>query len=489
MAWRSSVVAAIGLLPVIAGLIFYNRWLSLFPQIEFRTWMWSGVGVKWLFVSLFTDQGAFSRSSTFFVDSATRAVCSVSVHCINEPGVWVILSAGYLLFWLIVRLTNNILGAAIASTLWVLSLPVLDAFAWQATLGDRLAALFGLATIHVGLWAMRYVAWSATGKRVAVANVAVLLPAILTYNSKEISWLLVPSLALLAVALVDGWDPRIVARHLSVLGATTAYAIFRTIDAFILIAGSSTSKSLDFGGDPAHNLKLYIAFLANHQYFTSIPRVLALTALVAVVFAIVRYKSVDPHARLCTRILLWAALSLGGGLIICLFTPFPGPYLLLLPSPFLWVALVALWDTMPLPAGKTRASIGVLVAGAVAAVMLVGLRGVYPLYGETLLWSKNFRNSLPIIARHVPVGARVDFAIGQAPFLAYRFVGTEGQRYIDQFIYPVPGPLVNAEARMWNVSSARAHFSGYSVLFNSAMVVEEIRHGLRVIYRADAGTS
>ena len=192
--------------------------------------MWSGADLKWYLVSAFTNQGAFSRSSPFFADSATKAICGVSIRCINEPGFWTILLASYLLFWLIVRLTGSVVGAAAAATLWVLSLPVLDSFAWQATLGDRMAVLFGLATVHVALWAMRSVSERATIARVAVANVFVLVPAIITYNSKEISWLVLPSLILLAIALVNGWRFSAIARHVSVLIATSVYVAFRTVE-------------------------------------------------------------------------------------------------------------------------------------------------------------------------------------------------------------------------------------------------------------------
>ena len=469
-----------------AGYIFYNRWLDLFPQIEFRTWMWSGVDLKWYLVSAFTNQGAFSRSSPFFVDSATKAICGLSIRCINEPGFWTILLASYLLFWLIVRLTGCIVGAAVAATLWVLSLPVLDGFAWQATLGDRMAALFGLATIHVALSAMRSVGRRATITRVAVANLLVLVPAIITYNSKEISWLVLPSLVILAGALVDGWQPRAIARHASVLILTAVYVAFRTIDAFALIAESSSANSLDFGGDPVHNAKLYLAFLTNRMYLTTIPHLLLLIALAGILFAIFRYRTADPEIKSQIRIMGWAVLSLLGGVVICLFTPYPGPYLLLLPSPFLWIALVALWRSVQVSHGIVRSVVGLGVTAVTTWVMLLGLSGSYTLYGDTLSWSSHFRRSLPVIAHNVPIGAPVDFVIGEAPFLAYRFAGTDGQRYVDQFIYHRTGLLQVAEARMNNVTTLASSFSGYSIVLGNELAVTEILHGSRVLYRAPA---
>ncbi len=133
--WARSSTAAIGLLPVLAGYLFYGRWLDLFPQVEFRTWMLANADLKWFLISAFTHRGAFSRSSSFLADSVTESVCRVSIPCINAPGFWMILLATYLLFWLIVRLTGSVVGAAIAATLWVLSLPVLDGFSWRPAAG------------------------------------------------------------------------------------------------------------------------------------------------------------------------------------------------------------------------------------------------------------------------------------------------------------------------------------------------------------------
>jgi hypothetical protein len=480
---RATELAIVGIIPVIAGYIFYSRWLSLFPQIEFRTWMWSGTGLKWFVVSVFTHQGAFARSSPFVADSVTKAVCGISIRCINEPGFWTILLAGYLLFWLIVRLTDNIFGAVLAATLWVLSVPVLDGFAWQATLGDRLAVLFGLATVHVALSMMRWVTRGATVITVIVANCLVLVPAIITYNSKEISWLVVPSLILLSVALTDDRGLSAIARRASVLLGAGAYSVFRIIDTFVLLGESPGSKSLDFGGAPAHNSNLYIAFLANRVVPGTISHVMLVIVLGAGLTAAFRYRTAGRDVRSQIQIMVWAASSLLGGLVLCLFTPFPGPYLLLFPSAFLWVALVALWNSSRVSHGAMRTMSGLGVAAVGATVMLLGLSGSYGLYGDILAWSRHFSRSLPVIANNVPMGAPTDFVIGGAPFVAYRFVGTNGQRLVDQFIYHKTGLLLAPEARINNVTSLAKSFPGYSVVFGSALDVTEVLHGSQVIYQ------
>lgn len=485
-----AATAAIGLIPVLAGYIFYNRWLDAFPQIEFRTWLWSGADLKWYLVSAFSHQGAFSRSSSFLVDNATRTLCGLSIHCINEPGFWTILLAGYLLFWLIVRLTGSVVGAVFGSTLWMLSLPVLDGFSWQATMGDRLATLFGLASVHVALSGMRWVSSRTTIVRVAVANVALLVPVIITYNSKEISWLVLPSLVLLALALTDGWSLGGIARRASVLVASTAYVVFRTIDTFVLLGESPGSQSLDFGGFPAHNANLYVAYLADRVYPGTISHVLLAIFLAGMLYAVSRYRTATREVRSQIQTMAWAALSLLGGLVLCLFTPAPGTYLMLLPSTFLWIALVALWRSVRISYPVLPPIAGVGLAAATSTVMLVGLSGSYSLYGDMLSWSSNFRRSIPVIARKVPIGAPVDFVIGEAPFLAYRFVGDSGTRVIDEFIYHRGAPLPPAiEADMNNVATLSSSFAGYSIVLGKDMSVSEIVHGSRVIYRAPGSPS
>jgi hypothetical protein len=448
--------------------------------------MWSGVGPRWYFDSVFSHQGAFSRSSPFLADSLTKDVCGVSVRCINEPGFWTILLAGYLLYLLIFRLTGSTLGAALGATGWVLSIPVLDAFGWQATMGDRLAALFGVASVHAALSAMHALDRRATIGRAALGNVLVVLPVIVTYNSKEISWLLLPSLLLLAVALTDDWSLRRILVRASVLSTSAAYVVFRTIDAFVLIGESSSSRSLDFGGFPPHNANLYSAYLANRLSPSTLTQALAALVLFAMLAVTTRYRKADGQLRSQIQVLAWAALSFIGGLTLCLFTPSPGPYLMLLPATFLWVGVVALWRATRVSNRLISAGGGVCLAAATAIVMVTGLNSSYGLYGEVLKWSHNFRRSLPAVARNVPVGAQVDFVIGEAPFVAYRFVGEPGQRFIDQFVYHKTGLFTAAESRMANVPGLSSPSSGYSIVLGPDLSVAKILRGPQLIYRGAA---
>jgi hypothetical protein len=487
------LIALAGLIPLLAGGIFYARWLQLFPQIEFRTWMWSGVDLKWYIVSAFTHQGSFSRSTPFFADSAIHSVCGESIRCINGPGFLTILLTANLLFWLIVRLTKAIFAAVLATTLWLFSVPVLDAFAWQATMGDRLAALFGLATIHVTISAMRAIARSATRARIVLANACVLVPTILTYNSKEISWLLLPSLGLLAFALTDRWTASAILRRASVLIAPAGYAAFRTIETFIEVAESSAANSLDFGGHPLENARQYGAFLANRLNPDTLTYALAAVLVLAVLASLPRYRRAGTETRSQLRIMWWAALTLIGGLVLCLFTPYPGAYLLVLPSPFLWIALVALWRSVPQPGRGLKPLAGIALAAAGTAVMLIGLNSSYPPYRELLTWSRNFRRSIPVIAANVPLGAHIDFVIGGAPFLTYRFVGDDGQRVVDPFLYYKTGAalpvrtLVEYENRMENVQNVDPGFRGYSIVLGADLNVADILHGERVVYQEPSG--
>jgi hypothetical protein len=89
----------------------------------------------------------------------------------------------------------------------------------------------------------------------------------------------------------------------------------------------------------------------------------------------------------------------------------------------------------------------------------------------------------------VPVGASVDFVIGEAPFVAYRFVGENGQRFVDQFIYHRTAFMSTAEARINNVTTPATSFSGYSIVFGNELTVTKILYGSRVIYRAPATPS
>ena len=399
---RWPLALAFGVVPVALSAWFYSRWLHLFPLIEFRSWLWSSYGWSPFLHSL-VALSPYTGSTAPFDAHLTEVACRLNVTCINFPGYVTLLASGYLLYLLVFRLLHSRTAALIAATLWLFSLPVLDSLAWQATLLDKNLIFFSLASLNVALFCLNRQNTSRTnaGLFVAGANVVILVPVILAYNSKQTAWVLVPSLFLLPLVVTRSLSWRSWLRLSQPYVLSTIYATYRIV-VFFSVGEGAGPTSLDFGGSPLRNLSLYTDYFANR--LTSSPAVILLSVslLIMTVVTLATYRTATGNSQ---YVLAWSIASLVGVLILSLFTLYPDTYLMLLPGAFFYICLVSagkgLLDSLHLPT-PTAWLATTFLAGTGAVLVISGLVTSYPLYRDVLTQSHNFADELPLLAQYLP---------------------------------------------------------------------------------------
>src|SRR5436190_2254554 len=311
-----------------------------------------------------------------FVVKASANACDLNTTCLNATQLALIATSGVLLYVLLLRLTHRRGVAAVAGLLWLFSVPVLDSISWQATINDKLAAVFTLAGLNIGLSLLRR---SLTPRTIAVGNVLLLVTVVLAYNSKESAWVLVPSLALLAVATRDPLDWRAVGRAGALLIAAAAYAVYH----FVQYTRNTEADAVWGGhvgdGNPWDNLKAYVRILANGES-ASASRVLPIVVAVVIVVLIV---SIGTAATVMltrrgwnrstdrARFALWGIGSMVIAIAIPLRTQFHDSYYMVVPALLLYIVL-GVGTAMVLDAQKRPTLRLASVALALALVALLG---------------------------------------------------------------------------------------------------------------------
>lgn len=206
MTWRDPKEQGLLLASMVPGAVFYlGLFVDLFPLIEFRDWIaWDiswGAVKRVLANMVLRNEGVFSRHVSLLYVNAAANLCGANLPCLNSLVMLpTILSAG--LGTMLARqcgLSRFVSWSAVQ--FWFFSIPVFDAMTWQATIHDRLALMFALLALVVFHAVVRKDFLGSKGAstiRILLANMAILVPTMLAYNSKESAWFLGPALALLS---------------------------------------------------------------------------------------------------------------------------------------------------------------------------------------------------------------------------------------------------------------------------------------------------
>ena len=482
--------------------VYSARWIDLFPLDEFRSWLFlprGSVSDLARHVALVQDQKYATyagRGVSMFLVKASANACDLNTRCLNATQLFVIAGSGVLLYSLLLRLTRRRGIAALAGLLWLFSVPVLDSISWQATINDKLAALFTLAGLNIGLSFFRR---TLTTRAIAVGNVVLLAAVALAYNSKESAWVLVPSLALLAVATRERLDWHAVGRAGAVLVLPAAYAVYH----FVLYTRNTEADAVWGGhihdGNPWDNVKAYVRILANGQS-ASDRRVLPVIVAVAIVVLIISIAAAATamltrrgwnSSSDLARFALWSIASLAIAIAIPLRTQFHDGYYMVVPALFLFVALgVGAAMVADARARQTLRLASVVVAVAVVVVLGVNFRRSYDDgYAPIPHESANFTTAIRQAGRVVPRQLRQPVVLVTADETtnAYHFTGTGTWRDISEYMFDTRTPNRGFEKHF--VDMKRSAFdasprdpTAYYVVFDDAMRLERVDHGATVVY-------
>jgi hypothetical protein len=505
---RRGLDIAVGLAVFAVGFGLYSaRWIDLFPLDEFRSWLFlprGSVDDLIRHVVFVRDQQYAtyaSRGVSMFVVKSSVSAFGLDTRWLNATQLLMIAASAALLYALVLRLVRRRAIAALAGALWLFSVPVVDSISWQATINDKLAALFTLVGLNVGLTFFRR---RTTPLTIVVGNLALLAVVVLAYNSKESAWVLVPSLALLAVATLERFDWPHLRRAGALLVLPALYAAYH----YLLYTRHTGRDDIWIGhvhnGDPWTNAKAYLRILANGESASGEPVLsriatvlvvlLVTTIVVAAVVVIARRgwsRSSRDDADAAARVALWAGCSMMLAIAIPIRTQFHDSYYMLVPAIFLYILLGAGGAMLAPPRARRRAHLAaVATIVVVAAILALNFRASYDrAYAHIPQQSTNFTQAIRQIGHILPrhVEQPVVLVSADTTTNAYHFLGTGTWRDLYPYIFDTR--TRNTEFERHFVDMKRSAYDGtphqpgsYYVIFDDAMRLERIEHGTTILY-------
>lgn len=400
---RFEDAASIVLLIAVAGyfLSFVSRYITMFPLIEYRQWVfdsrpsslfnWS----TWLHVP---EIMASSRLFSLWVAQLFGDVCGPLPTCQNSLHLALLAIAAVLTALTLRRLSSS--GSwfsSVASLAFILlSVPVLDAMTWQATLLDKLSMLLtAMALCMAAIIRVQNV-----GKvYIVVVNTIFLMLVALAYNAKEASFFLSPAVTLLVLfrLMNDGtlfWSG--VRRTVILTCAPVLYASIHVAmvfyDRVFLHAGEFQRVT---GGNIAFNIEYYARYMLDQFGGTVTPfdlEILVGCLGVLVVLGATAGLTAKGGRRIPYEV--WAALGFVGSVIIPLRTSSTSPFYLLVPMVYLSLLLGLSVDSiLARLAGPLRVC-GVVACVAALAVRIVTLQPAIPTFDHLEQLSTNFQRTL-----------------------------------------------------------------------------------------------
>ena len=333
--WRDRELLVLGLLVALLALLWIG-WVTapLFVFTEARVFALVPHPIDPLQFFLFPEP-AFGegRLAGIVTWDLTGAICGVDAACTNANTAVLVALAAIVVFLHSTQLCRSPRVGALIAALWMISGPVLVTAFWQSARFDILVTVAMLVT--TGFWWHLFGRARLTPAHALGAIVASCLLMAVAFNTKEVAYLLVPILPLLAI--VRGWRTGAVRGNLVVATIPFLYGTFFVL--FALGNASAAYMSVTGGGGIAQGVgKLLGAMTGTSQAFAFVWQrgpdwsgrhqwlLLALVSL-AVLFAIgvlgyvvkgVRRGAVGRQLRLLKRWdrELYLAAMLAGTLVI-----------------------------------------------------------------------------------------------------------------------------------------------------------------------------
>ena len=382
-------------------ILLVGWWLKireLFPQVEFIDWIVSPLratfddGVKAMVT--FRHDG-FSRHVSIIWAAGTGRACGSSIPCINTMAFLPVAGAA-LAFYALARVVR--LGALTALTVvvvWLVSEPTFEVLTWQATLHDRLAALFVPGMLLAVVLILRRLplraAWAVpAGGALAAAG-------LLAVNTKEPAWVLLPMVV--AAPLVLGRSLTEVRDGALILAPAALLMAIHVITDTLALRDDPASQAHVSGGDVWQNLPI----LSSHAVPGGLFVVLPLLAL-AMYGAVEGWRHRDrlPEAAEGGRYGAWLGIGAVFGWVIPARTEFASAFYMLVPLAVAAIAIACGLRALLLvhrPVAPWRVLAGAGAAYLALVCVGVSLHSRWDAYGQVVVNDARFRKSLPELAR------------------------------------------------------------------------------------------
>ena len=409
--WSADAISA-GLIAVASGLFVLWAVGDLFPTMEYRDWLlWAdrfdaGTALK----RMITREVWFSRDFSMSYVQMSSLVCGVNLGCLNAWVLFpVVVSAAIL--YLLARAIGSTIPVAIAATaVWLLSWPMIDAIAWQATIHDRWASVLVLGALWLAV--SRYARDRAGGAYVATSLLGLLL-VWLASNCKEASWFLAPTMGLIAWAAASGnWRERFY--RTSIAWLPMLYLVWH-VAAFAVATHAANASGGAWlqhvaSGDVLKNVNIYSGALLGLTPSAGSTAALIFIAMVALMLGLRAIKSVPG----------------GDGAI---HASSASPYQLLFP---LWPLWLGFLGAIAIPIrSATPAPYYMLISGALFSVLLLESIRRALLLGK---WNRKFRFA-DVGAMAVATLMITIFSVGKSmPYYQFRKESKNFRVTLDQLV-------------------------------------------------------
>jgi hypothetical protein len=309
---------------------FFYQFGDLLIFTEARDYIkYGGWSEHFPFSDYLFPSGKNTRYVSMFSFNLMKNSCGYNNVCINTYQLLVMSLAGVFLYIHSYQLFKNIIIASIISLMWFFSLSALDAISWQAVNHDKMAALFIFLTLIISTFVLE----QKNGHYVVfLSNVLITFLLILTYNSKESSFFLMPLILLQYVLYSTNIKDFL--KNLVKIIIPLIFSLYFIIGYFVKLADYWKEHTLS-NDNVINTIKFYANVLFNHHSSSvSWMIVLGVVVFIPLVLIPLNYfmkKGSEKENRSLNRNLIYSYLFFILSILIAMKAMYPSTYYMLIP--------------------------------------------------------------------------------------------------------------------------------------------------------------
>lgn len=417
---QAEFLLSMGIL-IFFGAYFFTiayRYSDMFLLIEYRQWAFHAPQVPLLTAHPFSDllnlavdtsqfNIAFSRSTSFWIADLFGDVCGTAPSCHNGAHFFILIVAVALLVLSTRALSVSAswFPATVTGVVVALSVPMMDAITWQATLLDQTAMLLSAVTILI---ASRLKLDSTSLSRILYVNFALFVPMFFAYNAKEQAFFLAPATLLLLLLRTLIISPTLVGAVRRVLAFAVLPATYACLHVAIVYYNRTFLQPGEMsrvtGGNLAFNVEFYSRYILNmlggHWTVHDLQwAALGIGGLVMIGIVL----DITGTARRHIPITLFPLLALAGSLYITIRTSSTSPFYLLVSMAYFGLLVGLSLDSVLARLRSVPLRLSFACACTTVLFMrVITLQDALPGFDHLHALSSNFQRTLDVVRAEIP---------------------------------------------------------------------------------------
>lgn len=391
-------------------LLLIHHYLDMFLLIEYRQWIFHAPQAPLLRADFFSTlfelnanpshfQIVNSRSLSYWMAQLFGRVCGPDPFCHNI--FQAALVAGSVAFLALsvraLSISRSWLPALVTGIVTALSMPMIEAITWQATVLDKMAMLLTSGTI---LGASVIPVANARRRDIVAYNLLLFLLTFAACNSKEAALFLAPATVLLVFSrvLIAGSTRTMAARR--TIELTALPLVYSCVHVALVFYNRTFLATGEFnrvtGGDIAFNVEFYARYILDMMpTLYSRTDIAAAAACIGVLMMVAIVLDAANGSRRHVPISLFALVGLAGSLAIPLRTTSTSAFYLLVPIAYFGLAIGLSVDAIlaRLHGPALRLAFGMICIGFLIA-RLLSFQSALPDFDRLEQLSRNFVQTL-----------------------------------------------------------------------------------------------